>query len=77
MPLSIQLFLLLATSLYQVIAMVLDRRQKPPGTRVDVGGYHLHLYCAGQGGPTVVMEHSLGGIEGYFLIDEIAKLTRV
>lgn len=78
MPYSIQFFLLLATTSYQAIATCLDHwQQKPPGTRIDVGGYGLHSYCLGQGGPTVVIDHSLGGVEGYFLIDEIAKLTKV
>jgi hypothetical protein len=78
MPFSIQVLLLLATTLYQVIATCLGPwQQKPPGTRVDVGGYGLHTHCLGQGGPTVVIDHSLGGVEGYFLIDEIAKLTKV
>ncbi|NJO94533.1 MAG: alpha/beta hydrolase, partial [Hydrococcus sp. RM1_1_31] len=31
----------------------------------------------GQGQITVIIDHSLGGLDGYFLIDEIAKLTRV
>ena len=29
----------------------------PPGRLVDIGGYRLHLYCTGTGGPTVVLEH--------------------
>ncbi|MEL6787441.1 MAG: hypothetical protein AAFO76_08545, partial [Cyanobacteria bacterium J06607_15] len=36
-----------------------------------------HLWVKGKGKPTVVLDHSLGGIEGYFLIEAIAKLTRV
>ncbi|MEZ4710138.1 MAG: alpha/beta hydrolase [Caldilineaceae bacterium] len=28
----------------------------PPGQLVDVGGYRLHLYCVGQGSPTVILE---------------------
>jgi pimeloyl-ACP methyl ester carboxylesterase len=27
----------------------------PPGTLVDIGGYRLHIYCEGNGEPTVVM----------------------
>jgi pimeloyl-ACP methyl ester carboxylesterase len=78
MPYPIQLCILLATTLYQAIATYLDRwQQKSPGTRIDMGGYCLHSYCLGQGGPTVVIDHSLGGVEGYLLIDEIAKLTKV
>jgi pimeloyl-ACP methyl ester carboxylesterase len=38
------------------------------------------LYTKGEGGEgklTVIIDHSLGGIDGYFLIEEIAKITRV
>ena len=31
----------------------------------------------GTGKTTVILDHSLGGIEGYFLINAIAQLTRV
>jgi pimeloyl-ACP methyl ester carboxylesterase len=46
------------------------------GTLVDVGGYRVHLYCLGQGSPTVM-------IAGAFSFDwalvqpEVAKFTRV
>ena len=33
----------------------------PPGQRVDVGGYGLHIYCTGEGGgPTVVVDAGMG-----------------
>jgi pimeloyl-ACP methyl ester carboxylesterase len=32
----------------------------PPGERVDVGGYSLHIYCTGEGGPTVVVDAGMG-----------------
>jgi pimeloyl-ACP methyl ester carboxylesterase len=32
----------------------------PPGRFVDIGGRRLHLNCAGNGGPTVVLEAGLG-----------------
>src|ERR1700734_4134672 len=51
--------------------------QPPPlGTLVDVGGYRVHLYCVGQGSPTVM-------IAGAFSFDwalvqpEVATFTRV
>ncbi|BAY24655.1 hypothetical protein NIES2100_44500 [Calothrix sp. NIES-2100] len=69
--------ILLATTCYQAIACLIEDRHSPPGQLIDVGGYNLHLYTAGEFGPTVVLEHSLGGIEGYLLLPEIAKLTRV
>ena len=47
---------------YQSISEARDRRRYvPPGRMVDVGGYRLHLYCTGQGSPTVVLESGLGG----------------
>jgi len=49
----------------------------PPGKLVDLGSHKVHLWVQGEGEITVVLDHSLGGVEGYFLIDEIAKLTRV
>jgi pimeloyl-ACP methyl ester carboxylesterase len=51
-------------------------RPLPIGTLVDVGGYRVHLYCLGQGSPTVM-------IAGAFSFDwalvqpEVAKFTRV
>jgi pimeloyl-ACP methyl ester carboxylesterase len=51
-------------------------RPPPLGTLVDVGGYRVHLYCVGQGSPTVM-------ILGAFSFDwalvqpEVAKSTRV
>jgi pimeloyl-ACP methyl ester carboxylesterase len=73
----IKISLLGATTLYQAIARWLEDQKSPPGQRVDVGGYYLHLYRAGETGPTVVLEHSLGGVEGYLLIDDLAKFARV
>lgn len=33
----------------------------PPGRLIDVGGYRLHLFCTGQGGPAVIFDAGLGG----------------
>ena len=72
-----QCVLLMGTTLYQAIAGWLDDRIPPPGQRLDVGGYCLHYCVAGEHGPTIVLDHSLGGLEGYLLIHKIAKLGRV
>jgi pimeloyl-ACP methyl ester carboxylesterase len=32
----------------------------PPGRLVDLGGFKVHIYCAGHGGPAVVLLHGLG-----------------
>lgn len=37
-------------------------RLSPPGKLVDVGSHRLHIFCMGQGGPTVVMDSGLGGV---------------
>jgi pimeloyl-ACP methyl ester carboxylesterase len=74
---SIRILLLVATTLYQAIACWREDRKPPPGQLFDVGGYRLHLYVAGEANPTIILDHSLGGIEGYFLAEELAKLARV
>jgi len=78
MSISIDLLFLLATTSYHHLAnWIENRRHKPPGQLIDIGGYKLHLYSRGEGNPTVILDHSLGGIEGYLLIEEIAKMTKV
>lgn len=77
MLISIRILLLVATTIYQAIACWQEDRQPPPGQLVDVGGYRLHLYVMGEASPTIVLDHSLGGIEGYFLIEKLTKLARV
>lgn len=43
---------------WQAFAEAADRRAfPPPGHLVDVGGHRLHFLCAGEGGPTVVLDH--------------------
>ncbi len=55
------------------------RLYPPPGRLVDVGGYRLHLYCTGQGQPTVVLEHGLDGsyLAWRLVQPQIAAFTRV
>lgn len=48
---------------YQGISTARERRALPyPGRLVDVGGYQLHILCAGEGTPTVLLESPSGGI---------------
>jgi pimeloyl-ACP methyl ester carboxylesterase len=48
-------------------------------TRVDVGGYSLHITCAGSGSPTVILEAGLGATARTWqkVIPEVSKITRV
>jgi pimeloyl-ACP methyl ester carboxylesterase len=61
--LALTLFVLLAGATYQGVATALERRRfQHPGRLVDVGGHQLHLYCAGEGVPTVVFEAAGGAM---------------
>ena len=77
MSLSIRIILIITTTIYQAIACYLENQKLPPGKLFDVGGYHLHLYTVGETNPTIILDHSLGGIEGYFLLEKLAKFGRV
>ena len=52
----------------------------PPGRLVDVGGYRMHLSCAGSdSGPTVILEygHQASYFDWALVQPEIAKFARV
>ena len=68
---------LIPTTIFHLIASLRDRSIPPPGKLIDLTGYKVHLWVKGTGKTTIVLDHSLGGIEGYFLIDKIAQLTQV
>ncbi len=72
--------IVLAGATYQVIATARDEsKYPPPGQRVDVGGYRLHIYCVGKGSPTVIIDAGTGGwsISYRHLQMEIAQNTCV
>jgi pimeloyl-ACP methyl ester carboxylesterase len=53
----VALFGMLAGATYQGVATALERRAFPhPGRLVEVGDHQLHIYCTGDGSPTVVLE---------------------
>jgi pimeloyl-ACP methyl ester carboxylesterase len=71
---------LVAGFLYENISETRERRFHPmPGQLVDIGGYKLHIYCTGQGSPTVILDAGLGDsfISWHRVQPEIAKFTRV
>jgi pimeloyl-ACP methyl ester carboxylesterase len=51
----------------------------PPGRLVDVGGHRLHIWCAGEGTPSVILESGLGGssADWGFVQPEVSRFTRV
>lgn len=73
--------LLLAGAVYESVAEAADARAyPPPGQKVDVGGYRLHLFCVGEGSPTVVIETGWGDWSATWsswVQPEAAKTTRV
>lgn len=80
MSIPIQVLLLTAMAIYDAIACNLEDRNAPPGQLYDLGGYRLHLYIQGEANPTlptIVLDSSLGGVEGYLLLEELSKLGRV
>jgi pimeloyl-ACP methyl ester carboxylesterase len=45
---------------------------------IDVGGYHLHMHCAGEGSPTIVVESGTGtwSLMWFHLLPELAERSR-
>jgi pimeloyl-ACP methyl ester carboxylesterase len=52
---------------------------RPPGRRIDVGGYNLHAHAMGAGQPTVVLEPALGSfaLQWMHIQSAVAEFTRV
>jgi pimeloyl-ACP methyl ester carboxylesterase len=51
----------------------------PPGELIEVGGHAMHLYCIGEGSPTVILD---GGAGAFALVwwavqQQVAEFTRV
>ena len=73
------LIVFLTGAAYQYLSSRRDFRDfPPPGRLVDIGGYRLHLHCAGSGTVTVVFEAGLSddSITWQKVQPEIAKRTR-
>ena len=65
---------------YETIGSLSDAADHPaPGHLVDVGGVGMHLNCAGEGSPTVVLDAGLGGwsLDWALVQPAMAKATRV
>jgi pimeloyl-ACP methyl ester carboxylesterase len=76
---AIEIVCLTASTIYHQIASYRDRKHtSPPGKLLaNSDGKFRHLQVRGMGDITVIVDASLGGVEGYLLIDELAELTRV
>ena len=72
--------LVFAGAVYEGIESHRDRRLfHPPGRLVDIGSYRLHLYCVGEGSPTVILEAGGGNpwLSWYKVQPQVASFTRV
>jgi pimeloyl-ACP methyl ester carboxylesterase len=65
---------------YETIMQAGDaERYPPPGQMVDVGGYQMHIYCVGEGSPTLILESGAGGTSATYaaLQGQLQEDTRV
>jgi pimeloyl-ACP methyl ester carboxylesterase len=69
--------LILSSSLMGKSQTPVKSRPLPIGTLVDVGGYRVHLYCLGQGSPTVMIVGAAFSFDWALVQPEVAKFTRV
>jgi len=78
--LALLAILMIVGAIYQSVASASDlKKYPPPGQLYDVGEYRLHLYCTGEGSPTVILEAGAAspGLIWTYVQEEIAKSTRV
>ncbi|MBM3122522.1 MAG: alpha/beta hydrolase [Chloroflexi bacterium] len=71
---------MIAGAIYQAAASASDlKRYPPPGDLYDVGEYRLHIVCAGDGSPTVVLEAGAASSDlSWHLVQKgVAGFTRV
>jgi pimeloyl-ACP methyl ester carboxylesterase len=49
----------------------------PPGRMVDAGGYRVHLYCTGEGSPTVIVAGAGYSFDWALVQPEVSRFTRI
>ena len=77
---SVVLLLAIAGTVYQTAASEADKRNfPPPGNLIDVGGFKMHIYCTGEGSPTIILDHVGGGssVDWALIQPKLAEHTRV
>lgn len=65
---------------YQTSASAQDRETyAPQGRLIQVNGHEMHLYCIGEGSPTVILESGVGGnsLLWAYIQPAIAEVTQV
>lgn len=66
-----------AAGLQSLLSHLSLRNHRPPGRLVELNGRQVHLLCAGEGSPTVILEAGAGSLAWMSVFSEIAELTRV
>jgi pimeloyl-ACP methyl ester carboxylesterase len=69
--------LVLSSSLTGKSQTPIKSKPLPLGVLVDVGGYRVHLYCLGQGSPTVMIVGAAFSFDWALVQPEVAKFTRI
>jgi pimeloyl-ACP methyl ester carboxylesterase len=65
---------------FQAIAAELDKRgYPPPGQMVNINGHMMHITCAGEGSPTIILEAGAFSFstEWYWVQQQLATTNRV
>lgn len=79
--LSVLTVLMLVTgAVYQTLSVDRDRLAFPmPGRLIDVGGYKMHIDCAGNGSPAVILDAGMGDtyVSWRKVQPQIAQFTQV
>jgi pimeloyl-ACP methyl ester carboxylesterase len=77
---AVAILILLVGATYQGVTTALERRRFPhPGRMVRSIDHQLHIYCTGEGAPTVVLEAPAAGMSGAWgwIQPELEHQTRV
>jgi pimeloyl-ACP methyl ester carboxylesterase len=76
----LELVILAIATIYHSIASFIESRQMPANLQLfTVGGRQLAVVDINPAadGCTIILDHSLGGVEGHLLVDSLAKYGRV
>jgi pimeloyl-ACP methyl ester carboxylesterase len=73
------LFSLAVVAWNQIVTRRLHERNPVPGNFYSVDGHQMHLYCSGEGSPTILIEAGLGHdwLDWQGVQPELSRLTRV
>jgi pimeloyl-ACP methyl ester carboxylesterase len=72
--------ILIAGLVFQAVSVEFDKRgYLPPGQLVNVNGHTLHIYCTGEGSPTVILEAGAYSYstEWYWVQQQLSATNRV